>query len=300
MADILDLVRPNNALTIGDFVSNHHDTYPFITPTGAELANKSVFISGASSGVGRATAVQCAKAGCAKLAIAARSTLAEVVSEIETESRKANVQTPQILALQVDVTSEDSVRAAAKAVSEQFGGKLDVLVNNAGYLPEFKSVTESSPEEWWKGWEINIKGIFLCCHFLLPLVLESESKIVINVASIGAHTLTYGGSSYQTAKFATCRLTEFLARDHEKQGLLAVSVHPGGIKTGMQNNFPEYMRATLVDTPALPADSIVWLAKERREWLNGRYVSSNWDLQELEGKKDEVVSGDLFKFRMTV
>lgn len=300
MSDLLDILRVNNAPSIGDFVANHHDTYPFITPTGTELRGKSVFISGTSSGVGRATAIQCVKAGCAKIAIAARSSLEDVVKEMEDEARKSNVELPQILALRMDVTSEESVRQAARTVDEEFSGKLDILVNNAGYLPEFKPITESDPLEWWKGWEVNIKGTFLCCHFLVPLLLRSESKILINVSSIGAHTLAYGASSYQSAKFATCRLTEFLTRDYEKQNLIAISIHPGGIKTGMAKNFPESLHFALVDTPMLPADSIVWLAKERREWLNGRYVHLNWDMQELEGRKEEIVDRDLFKFRMTV
>ncbi|KAJ5180120.1 NADP(+)-dependent dehydrogenase [Penicillium capsulatum] len=299
MSDLLDLVRVNNAPAVNEFVANHHDTYPFIAPTGTELTGKSIFISGASSGVGRATAIQCVRAGCAKIAIAARSGLDDVVKEMEDGACQSKLETPHILPLQMDVTSEDSVRKAAKTVAEQFQGKLDILVNNAGYLPEFKPISESDPLEWWKGWEVNIKGIFLCCHFFLPLLLNSESKIVINVSSIGAHTLTYGASSYQGSKFATCRLTEFLTRDYEQQNLIAISIHPGGVKTGMIRNFPEAMHATLVDTPSLPADSIIWLVKERREWLNGRYVHINWDMRELEKRKDEIVDRNLFKFRMT-
>lgn len=300
MTNIMDLLRPNNAIEISSFVTNHHDTYPSIAPSGQELSGKSIFITGASRGIGRTIAVRCAKAGCAKLALAARSSLDDVVKEIEAETRRSNLAQPQILALQVDVTSDESVREAAGAVGRLFGGELDILVNNAGYLPEFKPIPESAPAEWWKGWEINIKGTFLPCHYLVPLVLNSETKIVINMTSIGAHTLTHGGSSYQASRFANCRLTEFLARDHEDEGLIAISLHPGGVKTDMRANFPEYLHSSLIDQPTLPADTIVWLCKERREWLNTRYVSSNWDMQELEARQEEIVKRDLFKFRMTI
>lgn len=202
--------------------------------------------------------------------------------------------------MQVDVASDESVRAAAKAVEKAFAGRLDILINNAGYLPEFKPVTESDPSEWWKGMEVNMKGTFLCCHYLLPMVLKTETKIVINVASVGANFLTYGGSSYLVSKFATCRLTEFLANDYEEQNLIAISVHPAGVKTDMQYNFPQYLHGALVDEPTLPADTIVWLVQQRREWLNARYVSSNWNMEELESKRADIVERDLFKFRMTI
>lgn len=299
MADILDAIRPTNALELSAFVENHHDTYPFITPTGTELSGKSILITGASKGIGRTTAVRCAKAGCSRIALAARSSLEGVTSEIEEETRKCGLKTPEILPLQVDVTSDESVKGAARALQASFGGKLDVLVNNAGYLPEFSTMVEADPVEWWKAWEVNVKGTFLCCHYFLPFIFKSDTKIVINLSSIGAHTLTYGGSSYQASRFANARLNEFLARDHEDENLIGISLHPGGVKTDMAANFPEKFHCTLVDEPTLPADTIVWLAKERREWLNGRFIWANWDLEELESKKDQIVEKDLFKFRMT-
>lgn len=300
MGDLADYVRVNNYPEIASFVpTTRGDTYPFITPTGSELTGKSVFITGASKGIGRATALRLVKAGCSKIALAARSGLDDVVSDLKSEAQQANLEVPTILPIQVDVTSESSVKAAAETVGSAFGN-LDILINNAGYLPEFIKIDEADPFEWWKGFEVNVKGTFLCAHYFLPLLLKSDTKIVINLTSIGAHTLTLGGSSYMISRFANCRLTEFLTRDYEDQGLIAISVHPGGVVTDMRDNFPEIMHGTLQDTPNLPADTIVWLAKERREWLNGRYVASPWDMEELEGKKEEIVERDLFKFRMTV
>jgi NAD(P)-dependent dehydrogenase (short-subunit alcohol dehydrogenase family) len=102
------------------------------------------------------------------------------------------------------------------------------------------------------------------------------------------------------SKFAICRLTEFLAREYEHQNPMAISLHPAGVKTDMQNNFPEYLHRALIDEPALPADTIVWLGKERRGWLNARYISSNWDMEELESKRADIVEKVLFKFQMTI
>lgn len=301
MADILELARVTNSLELSDFVpTTHHDTYPYITPTGTELSGKSVLVTGASRGLGRAIALRCAKAGCARIALLARSSLDSVVSEIETQAREARTPPPQLLPLRVDITSDAAVQAAAKEVEDAFEGQLDILVNNAGYLPEFKLIHESDPMEWWKAWEINVKGTFLSCHYLIPLLFKSDTRIVINMSSIGGNCLTYGGSAYQTSRFANCRFTEFLTRDYERQGLISISLHPGGVKTDMITNFPEYLHATLVDEANLSADTVVWLCSERREWLNGRFVVSNWDMEELEGKKGGIVEKNLFKYRMTI
>lgn len=301
MTDILELARVTNSLELSDFVpTTHHDTYPYIIPTGTELSGKSVLVTGASRGLGRAIAIRCAKAGCARIALLARSSLDSVVNEIETQAREARTPPPQLLPLQVDITSDAAVQSAAKEVEDAFEGQLDILVNNAGYLPEFKLIHESDPMEWWKAWEINVKGTFLSCHYLIPLLFKSDTRIVINMSSIGGNCLTYGGSAYQASRFANCRFTEFLTRDYERQGLISISLHPGGVKTDMITNFPEYLHATQVDEANLSADTVVWLCSERREWLNGRFVVSNWDMEELEGKKGGIVEKNLFKYRMTI
>ncbi|KAJ5368069.1 uncharacterized protein N7496_007829 [Penicillium cataractarum] len=301
-SEIEDLARLTNSNALTNFVpTTHHDTYPFITPTGTELASKSILITGASRGLGRDTAIRCTKAGCARIALAARSSLEGVVREIEETAREAGITPPQILPLQVDVTSDESVRAAAGAVEEAFGGRLDILVNNAGYLVEFnKPVHEIDPAEWWKAWEVNVKGTFLCCHYFIPLLLKAYTRIVINMSSLAANCLTYGASAYQASRFANCRLSEFIARDYESQNLICITLHPGTVKTDMADNFPEYLQFLLIDKANLSADTVVWLCSQRREWLNGRFVVGNWDMEELEGKQSEIVERDLFKYRITI
>jgi NAD(P)-dependent dehydrogenase (short-subunit alcohol dehydrogenase family) len=211
IVDVEDLSRPTNSNEMTNFApSLHHDTYPFITPTGSELVTKSIFITGASRGLGRATAIRCAKAGCAKIALAARGSLAGVVQEIEETVREAGIPPPQILPLQVDVTSDESVRAAAKAFDEAFGGKLDILVNNAGHFTKFKPIHEVDPTEWWASWEVNVKGTFLSCHYFIPLLLKADTKIVINLPSMAANCLTYGASAYQVSRFSNCRSPNLL------------------------------------------------------------------------------------------
>jgi NADP-dependent 3-hydroxy acid dehydrogenase YdfG len=183
-------------------------------------------------------------------------------------------------------------------VSEAFNGNLDILIANAGYLESWKPLAESDPVDWWKTWEVNIKGTYLTCRAFLPLLLQSKLKTAVLVSSVGAHKCNDGASSYQTTKFATCRLTEFLDSEYSSRGLLAFAIHPGGVKTELASNMPEALHSFLIDEPDLPADTLLWLTKERREWLAGRFVSCNWDMERLEKKQEDVVSRNLFKFVM--
>ncbi|KAK6338421.1 hypothetical protein TWF730_002483 [Orbilia blumenaviensis] len=290
----------NNTSPVRSFVKYHHDTYPAINPLNTNLSGKSVVITGASKGVGYATALSFAAAGCSKIAIAARSPLDKLHDEILLTARNAGRGPPLIVSQAVDVTSEEDVKSFAETVTEKFNNKLDILINNAGYLEEWTPISESQSDEWWKTWEINIKGLYLCSKYFIPLVLNSETKTVINVSSNGAHNTTYGASAYQTSKFAVCRLAEFMTNDYWERGLVAMAVHPGSVMTELAKGMPEYMHELLVDTPQLPADTMVWLGSERREWLAGRFVCTNWDIEELEGKKRDIEDGDLLKFRLVV
>ncbi|KAI8634837.1 NAD(P)-binding protein [Xylariaceae sp. FL1651] len=289
-----------NRQTVDNFTSTHHDTYPFISPEKVNLSGKSAFIAGASKGIGRETALSYAKAGCSKIAIGARSDLSGLVGEIEKAATDAGKSVPQIISLKLDVTSEDSVQAAADKIAQEFGGTLDVLLCNAGNLEQWLPVAESNPSEWWRTYEINIKGTYLLNRFFIPLLLKSDTKTSILVSSYGALSVRPGASAYQSSKFTVCRIAEFIAAEYEKQGLVCYAIHPGGVKTELAYNMPEDMWQVLVDEPELPAHTIVWLSKEHRPWLNGRFLSVNWDMEELESKKDEIINRNLFMFRMTV
>ncbi|KAL1986906.1 hypothetical protein VTN96DRAFT_5323 [Rasamsonia emersonii] len=293
---------PHPDIAAVNFTSTtHHDTYPAIAKS--DQRGRVVLITGASRGIGRATAVSFAKAGAAGIAIAARSGLDEVEKEILAAAQEQQQTQPQILKLRLDVTDEASVANAVAQVEQTFH-RLDILVNNAGYLEHWVPVADSDPAEWWKSWEINVKGVYLMTRAFLPLLLRSSNpdgqKTIVNVSSIGAHYARPGASAYQTNKFALLRFTEFLSVEYGSKGLLAFAIHPGGVPTELALGMPEDMHARLLDKPQLAGDSIAWLTQDRKEWLGGRYISVNWDLPELVSKRDEIVEGDKLKMRIVI
>ena len=89
-------------------------------------------------------------------------------------------------------------------------------------------------------------------------------------------------------------------KEYRQQGLIAISIHPGGIKTDLAMNMPPERQSVLTDTLELAADTLVWLSRERRDWLSGRFASVSWDMEELEQKKQDIVQRNLFKFRVVV
>lgn len=293
-------LRDTNWLAVAGYVSAHKDTYPFINPVKADLTGKSVLITGASKGIGKATAISFATAGCSKLLLAARSDLADVESAVKNAAKIANRPQPLVHTLKVDVTSEDSVRLAAETATDLLGGSLDVLINNAGYLEEWKPIADSKPSEWWRTWEVNIKGTYLAAHYFLPMLLNSQTKTIINISSGGAHAIFPGASGYQTTKFALCRLTEFMDKEYHQQGLIAISLHPGAVKTELALNMPPDRLDVLTDTAELAADTLVWLSRERRDWLSGRFATVNWDMEEVEQKKQDILQRNLLKFRVMI
>ena len=96
------------------------------------------------------------------------------------------------------------------------------------------------------------------------------------------------------------RFTEFLGVEYGPRGILSIAFHPGNVATDMGLGLPDVVHSILIDTLNLAANTVVWLTSSRREWLAGRYVSTNWDMAELEARADEIAKGDKLKVRMVV
>lgn len=195
-------------------------TYPDIDPATNKpgCCGKSVLITGAGKGIGRSVAIPYAKAGTSHIAIAARtiSEASAVCAEAVEETKRAGEQGPQVLPLRIDVCDRSSIDVAASTINNEWP-RLDILVNNAGYLAHFAPVIEGDESDWWGTWEVNIRNVYWVTKALLPLMLKSSDKTVVNVTSTGALALSPGASAYQASKLAVMRLTEYLMVDYIDQ-----------------------------------------------------------------------------------
>ena len=297
----------------------HDDIYPATDPTKSDLSqlSKVVLITGSGRGIGRSIALRYAECQVACIIICSR-TISEL-DEVESSIRKLN-STVKVHKLTVDVTNNSQVLAAIETVKKE-EGRLDILVNNAGATSLWVPLADGEPEDYWKTWEINMKGTYLMLHASLPLMVETAKahgtvNIVITT-SIGALVRIPGASAYQISKLALLRLGEFVVDEYGDKGVNCFSVHPGAVLTDMAKDIDAirpckyivlnaalwiYLTRDLdlTDSPNLCAGFMVWLTKGNRSWLNGRYLSSTWDVEELEAKRNEIVEGDKLKVRMVV
>jgi NAD(P)-dependent dehydrogenase (short-subunit alcohol dehydrogenase family) len=284
----------------------HHALYPAIDPGTAlkgSASGKVVFLSGASQGIGQATAVAFAEADAAAVYITARS--AKALEETKSQVLRANPDTKCEYSL-CDVTDEQRVKAAIADCVKKFG-VIDVADANAGYLDKWLKIGESDPESWWKSWEVNIKGTYYVIRHVIHHLVDSAKRHsgrgqsgghLILISSVGAQLLTPGASDYQTSKHAVNRLCEFVDVDHGDDGVKCFAIHPGGVPTSLGKNMPGEMHGFLVDTPELAAGFIVWLCSGAADWAKGRFLSSNWDVAELTKLKSQILEHDLLVDRL--
>lgn len=280
----------------------HRDTYSAIESEGCDHVGHNVFITGASKGVGREMALSFAKAGATNIGVAARSDFQEIRQQIQQAAKSASRSAPNVLVIKLDVTDSESVSQAAKEFAKNFG-HLDILVNNAGIVESpFRPIAESDPEEWWTTMNVNLRGPYLVARAFMPLLLKGTMKTIVNVGSVAQNYIIPGASGYGISKLAVARLSEFLDVEYREQGILAYTIHPGAIMTNLGQRLPEDMvkQGLMTETEPLPADTVVYLTQQKRQWLAGRYISATWDVQELINKKDKIVEGDLLKLRMLV
>ncbi|CCM01530.1 uncharacterized protein FIBRA_03586 [Fibroporia radiculosa] len=278
-----------------------HDTYPAVDPTKANLAGQVVLVTGASKGIGKAIAIAFAQSGASGLVLLARSDLSVTKAACEAAVRKRPGQSLKVLTINVDTSDAAQVNTAIAKIKETLG-RLDIVVNNAGVIEPEALIADSDSKSWWHTWDVNIRGTYEVTRAALPLLIESNgNKTVVVVSSIAAHgILETHGSAYGMTKLAQLRFAELIVNEYGDKGIVAYAVHPGSISTGMNADIAEDLKPFLIDTPEIAAHTIVWLAREPKAWLSGRYISCQWDVEELEAKKQEIVDGDKLKVRMAI
>ena len=142
------------------------------------------------------------------------------------------------LAVRGDVTSADDVAAAVTATTEELG-PVDLLVANAGAFAAGGRLWETDPATWWADVEVNLRGVHLALHAVLPSMVERGSGRVVVLGSGFGTVPTPGGSAYATSKAAVMRLVDTVAAELEGTGVVVLVVSPGMVPTDMTHGFPE-------------------------------------------------------------
>jgi NADP-dependent 3-hydroxy acid dehydrogenase YdfG len=194
----------------------------------AELSGKTVAITGASSGIGEATALALARAG-ASVALGARrkDRIDALAARIEDEGGSA-------VPLEVDVTDEEQARAFVATAADRLG-RLDSLINNAGVML-LGPVESGSADDWRTMVNVNLLGLLYCTHAALPIMREQGSGDIVNVSSVAGRFARAGSAVYNLTKFGVGAFSEGLRQEVTEGGIRVILIEPGFVDTELQSH----------------------------------------------------------------
>lgn len=234
---------------------------------------KVAFVTGAGSGIGRATALAFAREG-------ASVTVADISDESSRETaRLIEEQGGSALAVTCDVTRAEDVKAALDKTVEAFG-RLDFAFNNAGVEQRNAGVAEFEEEEWDRILDTNLRGVFLCMKYEIPLMLKQGGGRIVNTSSGAGVIGIKGGGAYAASKHGVIGLTKSAALDYAAQNIRINAVAPGYIATPMMDRFTGggaegWEKITSeepigrVGRPEEIAGAVIWLCSDASSFVVG-------------------------------
>jgi NAD(P)-dependent dehydrogenase (short-subunit alcohol dehydrogenase family) len=239
-----------------------------------DLSNKTALVTGASRGLGRATAARLAEAG-ARVIVhysASRDAADSLVADIRAMGGQAD-------AVAGDLSAADGAHKLAQAVKDLGIARLDILVANAG-VGNFHSIEEQTVEDFDRHFAVNVRAPFFLVQQLLPVLGEGSSVILLS--SLVARVAFDGSAAYSATKGAVEVLTRNFAKELGPRGIRVNAIAPGAIDTDMAKDFlgteesREYVKSIQalkrIGQPDDIADAVLFLASNQSRWIDGRSI----------------------------
>lgn len=237
------------------------------------LKGRVAIITGAASGIGKATAIRFAREGASVALWDVNREGGEAVTQM------INSQGGTAHFWHVNTTDESLVMAAAAEVNTRFG-RIDILVNNAGITRD-ATLKKMERSQWDQVIGVNLTGVFLCAQAIVPYMEANEYGRIINASSIVGLTGNFGQTNYAATKSGVIGMTKVWARELGRKGITANAIAPGFIRTEMMETIPEKVLETFTSRTPLQrlgtveelASAYLFLASEEASFINGAVLS---------------------------
>ena len=236
------------------------------------LKEKKIIVTGASGGIGNSIVKRLSECGAN---ILASGTRIEKLEELKSQCKDIKI-------LKFDISQSDKVEDFIENATNELGGNLECIVNNAGITQDNLAI-RMSLDEWKKVIDINLTSTFLLSKFAIKKMLKNKFGKIINITSVVGHTGNLGQSNYTASKASIVAMSKSLAIEYAKKNINISCISPGFIKTVMTEKIDEKFKEMIVSKipsarlgePEDVANAVIFLASNQSDYINGETLHVN-------------------------
>jgi len=238
----------------------------------SNLKNKNIIVTGASGGIGNSIIKKLNEAGAN---ILASGTRIEKLEELKKNYKNIKI-------LKFDISQSDKIEEFIENATNELGGSLDGLVNNAGITQDNLAI-RMSLDEWQKVINVNLTSTFLMSKFAIKKMLKNKSGKIVNITSVVGHTGNLGQANYTASKAGIIAMSKSLAIEYAKKNININCISPGFIKTAMTDKIDEKFKEVIVSKipsarlgePDDIANAVLFLSSNQSNYINGETLHVN-------------------------
>ena len=238
----------------------------------SSLENKNIIVTGASGGIGNSIVEKLHEQGANILATGTK------LEKLEELKKKFN----NIKILKFDISQHEKIEEFINDATEELGGSLDCIINNAGITKDNLTI-RMNLEEWTQVIDINLTSTFLMCKYSIKKMLKNKSGKIINITSVVGHTGNAGQANYTASKAGIVAMSKSLAIEYAKKNINVNCISPGFIKTAMTDKIDEKHKEVIIakipsnrlGKPEDIANAVVFLSSNLSEYINGETIHVN-------------------------
>ena len=237
-----------------------------------QLNKKNIIVTGASGGIGNAIVEKLYEQGGNVLATGTR----------EEKLQELNDKFKNIKTLKFDISNHDKIEEFINNATDELGGNLDCIVNNAGITKDNLTI-RMSMDEWSKVIDINLTSTFLMSKFAIKKMLKNKTGKIINITSVVGHTGNVGQANYTASKAGIVAMSKSLAIEYAKKNINVNCISPGFISTAMTDAIDEKFKESIISKipanrlgkPEDIANAVLFLASSGSDYINGETLHVN-------------------------